>query len=134
MATATGALGKTRDLLTVAQSALLDWPGPLTGGRATQQYISPISKGDNGKFLKNESEYSSSVAYPLVNKGNLNTSYMNGYAIALCTFTPMIYYPSFQKAGYYSVEWNGSSLSSGIYFYQMKAGDFVAVKKMMMIK
>jgi len=67
-----------------------------------QQYISPISKGDNGKFLKNESVYSSSVAYPLVNKGNLNTSYMNGYAIALCTFTPMIYYPSFQKAGYYS--------------------------------
>jgi hypothetical protein len=39
-----------------------------------------------------------------------------------------------KKAGYYSVEWNGSSLSSGIYFYQMKAGDFVAVKKMMMIK
>ena len=39
-----------------------------------------------------------------------------------------------QKAGYYKLDWNGSSLSSGIYFYQMVAGDFVAVKKMMLIK
>jgi len=39
-----------------------------------------------------------------------------------------------KKAGYYSVEWNGNQLSSGIYFYQMKAGDFTAVKKMMLIK
>ena len=39
-----------------------------------------------------------------------------------------------KKAGYYSVEWNGSSLSSGVYFYQIKAGDYNAVKKMMLIK
>ncbi|MCX6286978.1 MAG: C25 family cysteine peptidase [Bacteroidetes bacterium] len=67
-----------------------------------QQDISPISKGDNGKFLKNETVYNSSSAYPLVNTGNLNTSYMNGYAFALCTFTPLVYYPSLRKAGYFS--------------------------------
>ena len=67
-----------------------------------QQDISPISKGNNGKFLKNEAVYSSSSTYPLVNTGNLNTSWLNGYAFALCTFTPMVYYPSLQKAGYYS--------------------------------
>ncbi len=67
-----------------------------------QQDISPISKGDNGKFLKNEAVYCSSSPYPLVATGNLNTSYLNGYAFALCTFTPMVYYPSLQKAGYYS--------------------------------
>ncbi len=39
-----------------------------------------------------------------------------------------------QKAGYYSVEWNGNQLSSGVYFYKMQAGDFNAVKKMLMIK
>ena len=37
-----------------------------------------------------------------MNTGNLNTSWLNGYAFALCTFTPMVYYPSLQKAGYYS--------------------------------
>jgi hypothetical protein len=39
-----------------------------------------------------------------------------------------------QKAGYYKLDWNGSSLASGSYFYRMVAGDFVAVKKMMLIK
>jgi len=67
-----------------------------------QQDISPISKGSNGKFLKNETLYLSSSAYPLVNTGNLNTSYLNGFAFALCTFTPLVYYPSLRKAGYYS--------------------------------
>jgi archaellin len=39
-----------------------------------------------------------------------------------------------QTAGYYAINWNASNLSSGIYFYQMKAGNFYAVKKMMLIK
>jgi hypothetical protein len=39
-----------------------------------------------------------------------------------------------KTAGYYSINWNASNLSSGIYFYQMKAGNFYAVKKMMLIK
>ncbi len=67
-----------------------------------QQDISPISKGDNGSFLKNEAVYGSASAYPLVKTGKLTTSFLNGYAFALCTFTPMVYYPSLQEAGYWS--------------------------------
>ncbi|MCI0473048.1 MAG: T9SS type A sorting domain-containing protein [Ignavibacteria bacterium] len=36
--------------------------------------------------------------------------------------------------GSYSIDFNGSSLSSGIYFYRIQAGDFTDVKKMIMIK
>jgi hypothetical protein len=39
-----------------------------------------------------------------------------------------------KPAGNYSVEFNGSNLSSGIYYYQMKAGNFVDTKKMMLVK
>ena len=39
-----------------------------------------------------------------------------------------------QKAGYYSVDFNASNLASGIYFYRMIAGDFRAIKKMVVIK
>ena len=44
-----------------------------------------------------------------------------------------------QDAGEYTVNWNGKnrsgqSLASGTYFYRIKAGSFVEVKKMMMIK
>lgn len=39
-----------------------------------------------------------------------------------------------RQPGEYSVSWNGSSLSSGIYFYQFTAGDFKHVKKMILMK
>jgi hypothetical protein len=38
------------------------------------------------------------------------------------------------SAGNYEVEFNAAGLSSGIYFYQMKAGSFIQTKKMILIK
>lgn len=38
------------------------------------------------------------------------------------------------QAGYYKIDFNGSSLSSGTYFYTLKAGDNVSVKKMVLVK
>ncbi|CAN5523085.1 hypothetical protein BH10BAC5_BH10BAC5_23260 [soil metagenome] len=38
------------------------------------------------------------------------------------------------EPGEYSYNFNGSILSSGIYFYQLTAGEFVRVKKMMLVK
>jgi hypothetical protein len=39
-----------------------------------------------------------------------------------------------QKAGKYTLTWNASSLSSGVYFYRMQAGKYEQVKKMILIK
>ncbi|HSW54373.1 MAG TPA: T9SS type A sorting domain-containing protein [Ignavibacteriaceae bacterium] len=39
-----------------------------------------------------------------------------------------------QPAGEYEVEFNGSTLPSGIYFYQLKAGDFTDTRKMILLK
>jgi len=38
------------------------------------------------------------------------------------------------KAGYHEVEFNAHSLSSGIYFYRIEAGEFQDVKKMILIR
>jgi hypothetical protein len=39
-----------------------------------------------------------------------------------------------KPAGTYEVNWNAASLPSGVYFYQLKAGEFVQTKKMVLIK
>ena len=44
------------------------------------------------------------------------------------------YYNEFLNAGTYNFEFDGSGLSSGVYFYRLVAGDFTATKKMLLVK
>ncbi len=39
-----------------------------------------------------------------------------------------------QRAGVYEIDFDGSGLSSGVYYYRLTAGDFTDVKKMVLIK
>jgi hypothetical protein len=39
-----------------------------------------------------------------------------------------------KPVGSYEIEWNASDLPSGIYFYQLKAGEFIETKKMILLK
>jgi hypothetical protein len=39
-----------------------------------------------------------------------------------------------KSAGTYEVTLNGKGLSSGVYYYQMKSGNFISTKKIILIK
>jgi hypothetical protein len=39
-----------------------------------------------------------------------------------------------KPAGFYNIDFDASNLPSGVYFYQLKAGNFVATKKMVLMK
>ncbi|MBP9096438.1 MAG: T9SS type A sorting domain-containing protein [Ignavibacteria bacterium] len=40
----------------------------------------------------------------------------------------------FKEAGIHEVKFDGNNLSSGVYYYQIKSGDFKATKKMILTK
>ncbi|MCB0730874.1 MAG: T9SS type A sorting domain-containing protein, partial [Ignavibacteriae bacterium] len=39
-----------------------------------------------------------------------------------------------QKPGNYEIQWNASNFPSGIYFYKLTAGNFIDIKKMILLK
>jgi len=39
-----------------------------------------------------------------------------------------------RQPGTYSIDFDGSMLSSGVYFYRLESGSFHSVKRMMLIK
>jgi len=39
-----------------------------------------------------------------------------------------------QQAGYHQATWNAMDVSSGIYFYKIRAGDYARTKKMVLSK
>jgi hypothetical protein len=39
-----------------------------------------------------------------------------------------------QSPGQYTVSFNAQNLASGVYFYQLNAGSFIATKKLMLLK
>jgi len=38
------------------------------------------------------------------------------------------------NVGTYTTQWNASGVASGVYFYRMRAGDFVDTKKLLLLK
>jgi hypothetical protein len=39
-----------------------------------------------------------------------------------------------KDSGYHTAEFNAANLPSGVYFYQLKAGEYVNTKKMILLK
>ncbi len=117
----------------------------LIGGIESPYNITPIISGvgDGDELPK---VYSLSQNYP----NPFNPTTMIKYTLPKASFVEIVIYDvlgqevktlvnEVQEAGYKNVEWNGMDnggnvISSGIYFYRMKADNFIEVKKLMVIK
>ncbi len=69
------------------------------------------------------------IKYQIPEAANVNLKVFNilGKEVAVLA-------KSFQSAGKYEVEFDATDLSNGIYFYQIKAGKFNHIKKMVLLK
>jgi hypothetical protein len=69
------------------------------------------------------------IKYSVAQDGFVNVSIFNLLGEKVTTLVN-----SNMKAGSYELNFNASQLSSGVYFYSIEAGDFKAVRKMMLMK
>lgn len=66
-----------------------------------QQSSRPLSQDEPIGFIQNQDVYNSDKTYPYESCGHLSMQYMNGYGIALSSFTPVKYNPVTGQLSYY---------------------------------
>ncbi len=72
---------------------------------------------------------STTISYQLPQPGNVNISVFNVAGQLVETLLD-----EHKKAGYHSVIWRASGVGSGLYFYRIKSGDYISVKKCIVMK
>lgn len=82
----------------------------------SQNYPNPFNPSTNIKF---------SIAAP----GSTSLRIYNTIGQNIATLVD-----GFMQAGNYSVDWNASGMSSGLYYYRLESGGFGVTRKMLMIK
>lgn len=88
----------------------------VRGFYLSQNYPNPFNPTTNIKFSVPKEGYVSLKFYDIL--GNEVDSYINDVI----------------KAGIYNATFDGSKLSSGVYYYKLTAGDFTETKRMMLVK
>jgi len=112
-----------------------------TGGTPEDNGIGEMPRG--GKFLHSDipKEYDLAQNYP----NPFNPVTKINYAIPKSGFVTLKIYDitgreiktlvnELKQPGYYTIDFNGSELSSGVYFCRIVSGSFVSVKRMILIK
>jgi len=69
------------------------------------------------------------IAYNLGQNGLVNVKVFNILGKEIATLVN-----EKQTAGLYTIDFNAAQLSTGVYFYQIQAGDFTQTKKMLLVK
>ena len=104
----------------------------INAGGVTNLNISENRQPESFKLFQNYPNPfnpGTTISYTLPNSGNVTLKIYDilGDEVAILINEE-------KPAGNYEVEFNGNGLVSGIYFYQLKAGEFVQTKKMILMK
>jgi hypothetical protein len=136
-------MGDYFHMISENEGAHLAWAATFTGGQDIYySYIAdtisiPVSAGDNNAV----SDYALSQNYP--NPFNPRTSITYqipaGSVVTLKIYDILgneiaLLVKEHKPAGKYKVEFNSSALTSGVYFYTLRAGSYTETKKMILEK
>jgi len=103
------------------------WLNGVTGVETAKSNL-PTGYGLNQNY-PNPFNPSTIISYSIPRESNVALKVYNVLGQEVSTLVNKM-----QSAGNYSVSFDASRLSSGVYFYTIKAGSFMQVKKMMLLK
>lgn len=83
----------------------------------------------NSKAKRRPFNPTTTISYSIPKASNIKISILNSLGEEVQTLVN-----EYKEAGNYSARFNAANLASGIYLYQLKAGDFVTSKKMILMK
>ncbi|MFC2092940.1 Omp28-related outer membrane protein [Bacteroidota bacterium] len=107
--------------------------------QATDTSLSSITGITNPNLIPDEYILTQNYPNPFNPITNIHFSIPKGGNVSLKFYDIRgkeiaVYVDGFLNAGKYNAEFDGSGLSSGVYFYKLVAGDFTATKKMILTK
>lgn len=109
----------------IQQSRIISVVNPV-GVQNNSEVAESFSLGQN---YPNPFNPTTNFRFSLPKDQNVSLKFYNSMGQEVAT-----YVDGFLKAGVYNVDFDGSQLSSGIYFYTLKTNDFAETKKMMLVK
>jgi len=110
--------------------------GPFSEGRRFQSVFTSVEKmEDRPTCVRLYENYPNpfnpltTIRYGLPNRSHVTLTVFNtlGQQVAVLQNAE-------QEAGYHEVQFDASGLASGVYFYRMQAGDFVATKRLLLLR
>ncbi len=112
---------------------------PISRAQLLHRRLSTLSAGDNrakvAEVYRLEQNYpnpfnpTTNISYVLPKAENVSLKIYDVLGREVATLVNEV-----KAAGAYTVPFNASNLSSGVYFYKLQAGSFVQTKKMMLVK
>jgi hypothetical protein len=108
------------------------WEAANFGEPFPGEEVPPLSRGDRGDLittLPNPFNATTAISYQLSTDSHVSLKVYDTMGRLIATLVN-----GMRDAGTHQVTFDGSKLSSGLYFVKMQAGSFSAVRKMMLVK
>lgn len=107
----------------------MDYGGQFNYSQIVEVDVRMLNKFSLEQNYPNPFNPTTTLGYVLQEKSNAKLTLLNslGEEIAVLVNEE-------QDKGYHKVEFNGSRLASGVYFYKLTAGSFISTRKMMLLK
>jgi hypothetical protein len=108
---------------------MIDFNGSFTYSNIINSEVTALTNFNLAQNYPNPWNPTTTIRYQLPVNSMISIIVFNALGIKVATLINEM-----KPAGSYEVTLNGKGLSSGVYYYQMKSGNFVMTKKLTLIK